>query len=231
MPKCDHQIWPWPWSWPRIFKVKYGICFILAKNYPIATKLKANLLFVLQALNVTMRFDLDHDLDLNFPRSNMKFAMSQPKMIRLPQNEKQTYRLNSRHQMQSLGLILAMTLTLDIQGQILNSRISGIGGPIDIEQKGVIHDRDCDLLLTKMRCKDLPDSDRGDFRCRRAVNSSSLIIIMPKGFTQKGAWYQMAIEVIFVNFGITAEVSEQTSQQLWTWIIYMWGWGWGWGLC
>ena len=34
----------------------------------------------------------------------------------------------------------------------------------------------CDLehLVTKVRCEDLPDSDRGDFRCRRAVDSSSL---------------------------------------------------------
>ena len=34
----------------------------------------------------------------------------------------------------------------------------------------------CDLehLVTKVRCKDLPDSDRGVFRCRRAVDSSSL---------------------------------------------------------
>ena len=29
------------------FKVKYGICYILAKNGPIATKQKANILFVL----------------------------------------------------------------------------------------------------------------------------------------------------------------------------------------
>ena len=29
--------------------------------------------------------------------------------------------------------------------------------------------------MTKVRCKDLPDSDWGDFRCRRAVDSSSLI--------------------------------------------------------
>ena len=29
--------------------------------------------------------------------------------------------------------------------------------------------------MTKVRCKDLPDSDRGDFSCRRAVDSSSLI--------------------------------------------------------
>ena len=32
---------------------------------------------------------------------------------------------------------------------------------------------DCDHLVTKVRYKDLPDSDRGDFRCRRAVDSSS----------------------------------------------------------
>ena len=33
--------------------------------------------------------------------------------------------------------------------------------------------RQHDLLVTKVGCKDLPDSDRGDFLCRRAVNSSS----------------------------------------------------------
>ena len=41
-----------------------------------------------------------------------------------------------------------------------------MGGPIDIEQKGwvsVIHDHDHDHLVTKVRCKDLPDSDRVDF--------------------------------------------------------------------
>ena len=54
-----------------------------------------------------------------------------------------------------------------------NSRISGIEGSIDIEQKGLIHDHDRDILVTKMRCKDLPDSDRGDFRCRRVVDWSS----------------------------------------------------------
>ena len=43
-----------------------------------------------------------------------------------------------------------------------------MGEPIDIEQKGcelVIRDYDPDLLVTKVRCKDLPDSDWGDFRC------------------------------------------------------------------
>ena len=31
------------------------------------------------------------------------------------------------------------------------------------------------MTVTMVRCKDLPDSDRGDFRCLRAVDSSSFI--------------------------------------------------------
>ena len=41
-------------------------------------------------------------------------------MVQLPRNEKQTYRLNSRAQMWSSGLTLAMTLTLNFQGQTWN---------------------------------------------------------------------------------------------------------------
>ena len=37
----------------------------------------------------------------------------------------------------------------------------------------VIHNHDHDILVTMMRWKDLPDNDRGDFRCRRAVDSFS----------------------------------------------------------
>ena len=80
--KCDHWIWPWPWPWPWIFMVKYGICYISAKNGPIATKRKANISIELKASNVTMGFDLGHDLDLEFSRSNMQFAISQSKVIR-----------------------------------------------------------------------------------------------------------------------------------------------------
>ena len=101
--KCDHWVWPWPWPWPRFFKVKYGICYISAKNDPIATKRKANISIELYGSNVTIRFDLGHDLDLEFSRS--------------------------------------------------------------------IYDHD--HLVTKVRCMDLPDSYRGDFSCRCAVDSSS----------------------------------------------------------
>ena len=169
-------------------------------------------------------------------------------MVRWPRNEKQTYRLISRPQMWPSGLTLAMTLTLNFQGQMRNwiylchkwsdchetkskhiSWILGLkcdhqiwpwpwpwpwifkvkyeicyistkSGPIAAKQKANIliwtlglkcdngfdlgHDIDiwifkviCDLdhLVTKVRCKDLPDSDQGDFRCRRAVDSSSYV--------------------------------------------------------
>ena len=39
--KCDHRVWPWPWPWPWIFKVKHWICYISAKNGPIARKRKS----------------------------------------------------------------------------------------------------------------------------------------------------------------------------------------------
>ena len=64
--------------------------------------------------------DFRRDLDLEFSRSNWEFAISQPKMVRMPRNEKKTHRLNSRPQMWPSGLTLAMTLTLNFQGQIWN---------------------------------------------------------------------------------------------------------------
>ena len=118
--KCDHRVWPWPWPWPWIFKVKHWIYYISAKNGPIATKQKANMSIELRASNVTISFDLGHDLDLAFTRSNMLFAISQPRMVQLPQKEKQTYWLNFRPQMWPSGLTLAMSLTLKFQGQIWN---------------------------------------------------------------------------------------------------------------
>ena len=118
--KCDHRVWPWPWPWPWIFKVKYGICYISAKNGPIATKQKANISIELLGSNVTIGFDLGHDLDLEFSRSNMEFPISQPKVARLPRNKKQTYRLNAKAQMWPSGLTLAMTSTFNFQGQIWN---------------------------------------------------------------------------------------------------------------
>ena len=104
----------------EFFKVKYRICCISAKNGPIATKWKANISIEFKVTNVTIRFDLGHDLDLDFSRSYMEFAISQPKMVRLPRNRKQLYQLNSRPQMWPSGLTMTMTLTLNSQGHIWN---------------------------------------------------------------------------------------------------------------
>ena len=93
--------------------VKFGICYISAKNVSIATKQKANISNERQALNGIIEFDLGHDLDLKFSRSNMEFAISQTKMFRLPRNEKPTYQLKFRPEMGPSGLTLALTLTLN----------------------------------------------------------------------------------------------------------------------
>ena len=194
---------------------------------------------------MTIGFDLGHDLDLEFTRSNIELAKSQQKMVRLPWNKKQKYRLISRPQMWPSGVSLAMTLTLNFQGQIWNwlhlcqkwsdchetkhinwtlgikcdhqiwpwlwpwpwifkvnyeiYYFSTESGPVAIKRKTNIliwtlglkcdngfdlgHDFDiwifkviCDLdhLATMVRRKDLPDSDRVDLRCWRAIDSSSL---------------------------------------------------------
>ena len=129
-----------------------------AKNGPIAMKQKANISIEFKASNATIRSDIGHDLDLEFSKSNMEFAISQPKMVRLPRNEKQTYRLNFRPQMWPLGLTWPWTWPwpwpwiFKVKYGIYY--ISTKSGP-------------------KVGCKDLPDSDRGDFRCQRAVDSSS----------------------------------------------------------
>ena len=80
--------------------------------------------FLAQLLALTCRLpdwilvNFLRNFDLDFSRSNMEFPISQPKMVWLPRKEKQTYWLNSRAQMWPSGLTLAMTLTLNFQGQI-----------------------------------------------------------------------------------------------------------------
>ena len=128
----------------------------------------------------------------------MEFVISQPKMVRLPRNKKQAYRLNSTPQMWPLGLTLVMTLTLNFQGQIWNLRYLSKKWSDCHKMKSKHIDwtlgLKCDqwvwlwpwtwplnfqsqmwpwplttgggdrsfmtMTVTKVRCKDLPDSDR-----------------------------------------------------------------------
>ena len=95
---------------------------------------KTNISTELWASNVIIGFDLDHDLDLDFSRSNMEFTISRQKMVRLPRNKKESYRLNSKPQMWPLDLALAVTLTLNFQGQMWNLLHLSQNGPIATKQ-------------------------------------------------------------------------------------------------
>ena len=139
--------WPWPWPWPWIFKVKCGISYISAKNGPITTKRKANISIDLQASNVTNGFDLDHNLDLLILKVNRDLDL-------LP------------HTWPWPWIFMV---------KFWSSCISEWEGRLTLRKGGgrssLNHGRD--HLVTKVRCMDLPDSDRGDFSCRRAVDLSS----------------------------------------------------------
>ena len=94
-------------------------------------------------------------LTFNFQCQIWNFDFSQPKVVRLPRNDKQTYRLNSRPQMWPMVLTLALNLTFEF------SR-SNVTWTICWPRSGV-------------RIYPQIASDRGDFRCRRAVDSSSSV--------------------------------------------------------
>ena len=80
------------WVGPWIFKVKYRICFISAKYDPIATKQKSGHMDCTGSPICYHRvFELGHDLDLEFSRTNMDFAIFQT-----IKNSKITYRLKLR---------------------------------------------------------------------------------------------------------------------------------------
>ena len=87
-------------------------------------------------------------------------------MVRLPRNEKQTYLLKFRPEMWPLGLTLAMTLTLNFQGQNGICYISTKSGPITTKRKADISielqalnvtngfdlGHDLDLWIFKVKC-------------------------------------------------------------------------------
>ena len=127
--------WPWP--------IDDLIRFWLISNLTLTLNFQGqiwNLLYVTQKwfdwhkmksknMDSTLDHKFEHQiwpwpwpwvLDLQFSRSNMKFAMSQPIMVQLPRNTKQTYQLNSSPYMWPSDLTLAMTLTLNFPGQIWN---------------------------------------------------------------------------------------------------------------
>ena len=86
-------IWHNYWPWPIDYLVKFWSIFVLSltlnfqsqlwdllylsQNGSIPPKWKANILIELNTSNVTIKFYIGHDLDLEFSRSNVKFVISQ----------------------------------------------------------------------------------------------------------------------------------------------------------
>ena len=70
--------------------------------------------------------------------------------------------------------------------KVWNNLIWGKGGLIDMDRKGcelIIHDHDRDLWVTLVGWVDVPYSDWGDFRRRRAVDISSFLQFGPNKCT------------------------------------------------
>ena len=77
-------------------------------------------------------------------------------------NQKEINQLVAKTIMWLWPLTIHMAFTINLQAKFWNSLISRMGGLIGMKQKGcesIIHDNDVDLLVTKVRCWDLLDSD------------------------------------------------------------------------
>ena len=76
-PCCDFQCPPHPWPWPWIFRVKLWKCCIRGMCGPIDMERKRCKSIGCYTHFVTFNFDLNHDLDLGFSRSNFEKVISQ----------------------------------------------------------------------------------------------------------------------------------------------------------
>ena len=112
-PHCDFELWPHPWPWPFIFKVKFwkSHSWCLIEMEQIGCKLTE-----CWTHDVTFNFDLTHDLHLEFSTSNFEIAVSQEWEGWSTWN----YRDMSRYCVIPTLWPWAMSLTLDLQGQIFN---------------------------------------------------------------------------------------------------------------
>ena len=161
------------------FKVKHSIGNISGMVGPIDVKRKGGASVGYWVNYVTLTFDLNHDLDLWFFKVTFKKSCIWGIVIWLMCNKKMQI---------SYILVWLYDLALwphpwtwpyILKVKVWNSLIWGmvVGVLIDTERKGgesIIHDHDCDLCVTIVGWVDVPYSDWGDFRRRRAVVISSL---------------------------------------------------------
>ena len=171
---CSHLwVWPWPWPWAWIFKVKHG---------SIATKRKANM-----TLTLNFQGQIWKLLYLNQKWSDCHETKS--KHIDWTQGLKGDHgvwpwppwifkvKYGNCYISTKNGLI-ATKRKANISIELKASKVTmgfDLGHDLDLEFSSSNMEFAISLSKSdpKVRCKDLQNSDRGDFWCRRAVDSSS----------------------------------------------------------
>ena len=135
-PCCDFQCPPHQWPWPWIFKVKFWKCCISGMEEPIDMERKACESIGCYTHFVTFNFDLNHDLDLGFSRSNFEKSYLRNGMV-------------DWHEMKGMWVDRMLDPCCDFQSsprpwpwpyifkvKFWKSRISGMEWLIDMERKG-----------------------------------------------------------------------------------------------
>ena len=126
-----------------------------------------------------------------------------------------------------------MTLPFDpwlwswiFKGKHWNNIILGMGGPIDMGQRGcesIIHDHDRDLLVTIVgRVVDVTGSDRGDFRHRRAADMSSFMNVCENRFIFWRAIFRSILVAWKLYCDICLRIETRFVSVRLTWYIGAW---------
>ena len=195
--KCDHRVWSWPWPWPWIFKVKYQIGYTSAKNVWLPWNKKQTYRLISRPQMWPSSLSLAMTLTSNFQGQIWNWLYLCQKLSDCHETKHINWTLGIKCDHQIWPWLWPWPWIFKINYEICY--LSTESGPVAMKRKANMliwtlglkcdngfnlgHDFDiwifkviCDLdhLATKVRCKDLPDSDRGDFRCWRAIDSSSL---------------------------------------------------------
>ena len=150
-PHCDFELLPHPWPWPLIFKVKFWKCCMSGMGGPIDMERKGCEPIGCKTHLVTLNYDLTHDLDPWFSRSNFEKVITQERDAWSTWNERDVSRLNVGPMLWLSTLTSPMTWTLNFQRQILKLLYPWNGRVDQHGTKGMWVDRVlyllCDLQL------------------------------------------------------------------------------------
>ena len=150
-PHCDFELWPHPWPWPLNFKVKFWKSLNSAMGCQIDMERKGCESIGCKTHLVTLNYDLTHDLDPWFSRSNFEKVITQERDAWSTWNERDVSRLNVGPMLWLSTLTSPMTWTLNFQRQILKLLYPRNGRVDQHGTKGMWVDRVlyllCDLEL------------------------------------------------------------------------------------